>query len=325
MEEIRTEQIESANKPKKKFAIPVVICLTAVLVTAAVVGVYLVKNATPKGYYDYTVQKQQYYVEYSDQYDYWDVLTVEYPVLEEAETSQGQMENLEQINAMFYDTAMDRVNYWHLKPNDEVKELQSEYHIFSSDVQCDVTWHSQYLVSANYKEIYAPINPVWYVFMTQRGLTVDLLTGESYVPADILRMDRDFVELWLARLNEEQDGESFSPEDADIFLDWFSGSDLELAEYYEFAPFFYIGREGEIVVGISVNPTAAGITGSSPSGTAFSAKFTAEELAPYRTESAFWEKYDQSEDTGEVRECEEKHENLWLGEQASVWDYWEEK
>lgn len=325
MEEIRTEQAGTAKKPKKKPAIPVFICLAVVLTVAAAVGVYLLRTAAPKGYYDYTVQKQQYYVEYSDQYDYWDVLTVEYPVLEEAGTSQGKMENLEQINAMFYDAAMDRVNYWHLKPNDEVKELQSEYHIFSSDVQCDVTWHSQYLVSVNYKEIYAPINPVWYVFITQRGLAVDLLNGENYAFTDILRLDEDFIDLWIARMNEEKGEEIIAPEDADIFLDWFSGSDEELAEYYDFAPFFYIDGEEEFVIGLSVNPTAAGMMGGSPSGTTFDARLTAEELAPYRTESVFWERYDMSEDTGEVRECGEKHENLWLGEQAGVWDYWEEK
>lgn len=38
-----------------------------------------------KGQSDYTVQKEQYYVQYSEQYDYLEVLTVEYPRLEGTE------------------------------------------------------------------------------------------------------------------------------------------------------------------------------------------------------------------------------------------------
>lgn len=33
-------------------------------------------------------QKNQYFVEYSEQYGYWDVLTVEYPVLSGVEDGQ---------------------------------------------------------------------------------------------------------------------------------------------------------------------------------------------------------------------------------------------
>lgn len=331
MEEIQTEEMApvgqeeteaSGGKQKRKRIWIVFVCLAAVIAAAAV-AVYLVKSAVPKGFYDYTVQKEQNYVEYSEQYDYWDVLTVEYPVLQEAEASQGQMENLEQINTVLYEMAMDRVNYWHLKPNEEVKELQEEYQLFCSDVQCDVPYHSQYLVSAHYREIYAPIDPVWYVFTTQRGMTVDLLTGESYALADILRVDKDFINLWIEKLNEEQGEEVIEAEDADIFLQWFLCSDEEMAEYYDFDPFFYLNEEGEFMVGISINPKAQVLVGSSPSDSTFRAGLSAEELMPYRTESAFWEHYDKSESTGEVRECGEKHDNLWLGEQASVWEYWE--
>lgn len=333
MEEIQTEEMASAGqeetaasvgKQKRKRIWIVFACLAAVIAIAAV-AVYLVQNAAPKGFYDYTVQKQQNYVEYSDQYDYWDVFTVEYPVLEEAEASQGRMENLEQINTALYDGAMDRVNYWHLQPDDEVKKLQEEYHLFCSDVQCNVAYHSQYLLSVNYREIYAPVNPVWYVFMTQRGLTVDLLTGESYALTDILRVDEDFINLWIEKLNEEQGEEVIASEDWDIFLDWFTNADEEVAEYYDLDAFFYLNGEGEAVVGIALNPKVASLTGHRPSGSAFCAGISVEELTPYRTESVFWERYDKSESTGEVRECEEKHDNLWLGEEAGVWKYWEER
>lgn len=333
MEEIRAEEMTPAGqeeteapvgKQKRNRIWGVSACL-AVVIVAAAAAVYLVKNAAPKGFYDYTVQKEQNYVEYSEQYDYWDVLTVEYPVLEEAAASQGKMENLEQINVALYDTAMDRVNYWHLKPDEEVKKLQEEYHLFCSDVQCDVPYHSRYLVSVRYREIYAPIHPIWYVFTTQRGMTVDLLTGESYALVDILRVDEDFINLWIEKLNEEQGEEVIEPEDADIFLQWFLCLDEEMAEYYEFNPFFCLSEEGGFVVGISIDPKAKGLVGGSPSDSTFCAEISAEELTPYRTESAFWERYDKSESTGEVQECGEKHDNLWLGEEAGVWEYWGEQ
>ncbi len=319
-----TSTIEPVRRPAKKYRWTAV--FAAVIILAVAVGsvaAYLVSHAGPKGYHDYTVQKQQYYVEYSDEYPYWDVLTIEYPIL--AGTEEEPIEQLEQINAILYDTAMDRVNYWHLKPNDEVRQLQEEYSIFSSDVECDVTYHSQYLMSVNYKEIYAPISPVWYVYMTQRALTVDLLTGETYSLDDILHLNEDFVALWMDKFNEKKKEEKLSSENVDIFLSWFHCADQDLENYYDFVPFFYVTDEGNFVIGISLDPKVAAISGSDPSNSTFYAELTPEEAAPYRKDSVFWDRYDKSESTGKVRRCKEKHENIWLGDQAGVWEYWEER
>lgn len=324
-EEIKIDDTAVETEKGKVIGRKWLFVLAAVIVLAVITGgvaAYLV-SAGSKGYHDYTVQKQQYYVEYSDEYPYWDVLTVEYPIL--TETREEPIEQLEQINAGLYDTAMDRVNYWHLKPDEEVKKLQEEYSIFSSDVQCNVTYHSQYLMSVSYKEIYAPISPVWYVYMTQRALTVDLLTGESYELGDILRLDEDFVGLWVDKFNEKLGEEMIASEDVDIFIDWFNCSDKELEKYYDFVPFFYVTEEGNFVVGVSLDPKVAGISGSDPSNSTFYTELTAEEVAPYKKESLFWDRLDKSESTGRVLPCMEKADNLWLGDQASVWDYWEEK
>lgn len=35
------------------------------------------------------------------------------------------------------------------------------------------------------------------------------------------------------------------------------------------------------------------------------------------------EKYDFAEQTGQILECENLYTNLWLDDDASVWDYWE--
>lgn len=190
MEEMQVEQAQPSawedadapNKKQKKKRLSVLLGPAAVLLVAVVIAAAVgkrMKDTAPEGCYGYTVQKQQYYVEYSEQYDYLDVLTIEYPVLEEAEDAQGQLEHLQQINDAFYETAMDRVNYWHLRPDEEVKRAQEAYHMFTADVQCEVPYHSQYLVSAHFRETYSPVYPVWYIFTTQRGMTADLLTGSA--------------------------------------------------------------------------------------------------------------------------------------------------
>lgn len=281
-----------------------------------------IQDTEPEGYYDYTVETQQYYVEYSDEYPYWDVLTVEYPTL--AAAPETEIEQLELINEKLYDAAMDRVNYWHLTPNDEVKALQEEYHIFASDVQCDVMYHSQYLLCVNYRELYAPINPIWYVFITQRAITVDLLTGESYALGDVLLLDEDFAALWADRFNEEAGEERIASEDSDIFAGWLNGSDEEVEELYSIDPFFCVTEKGNFIAGFSLNPKVAAITVDAPSNSTYYAEFTAQELEPYRTESVFWDRYDKSESTGKVLRCT-KRENRWLGSGGSVWGYWKER
>ncbi|MCI8522337.1 MAG: hypothetical protein HFI62_03935, partial [Lachnospiraceae bacterium] len=89
-------------------------------------------------------------------------------------------------------------------------------------------------------------------------------------------------------------------------------------------PYFYVTEEGNFVIGVSLDPKTAAISGRDPSNSTFYTEFTPEEIAPYRTESVFWDKYDKSESTGEVLRCKGKHDNIWLGDQASIWDYWEE-
>lgn len=317
------------EKPKRNKRVTVVVSLTAGILLAAiliaVVMAYRIQNAVPEGCFDYTVQKQQYYVEYSEQYEYLDVLTIEYPVLEESEETQGQLEHLQQINDAFYATAMERVNYWHLQPDDEVKRAQEAYHMFTADVQCDVPYHSQYLVSAHFWETDSPIYPVWYIFKTQRGMTADLLTGECYALADILRVDEDFIKLWIEKLNQRQGEEVIAPEDADIMLDWFQGLDEEIAEKYTFVPYFYLTEDGVFVIGISLDAKLKGISGYGVFDSTFYANMTAEELAPYRTEALFWERYDKAQSAGEVRECEEKQQNIWLGEEGGATKYWEDR
>lgn len=315
----KTEDEDKKTRGKSSRLIAAVLAAIVVLLAAfAASAAYMMRP--PKGCGNYTVQMQQYYVEYSDKYDYWDVLTIEYPEIDGID-----IEKQDAVNAMMYDTAMDRTNYWHFEPNDEVKELQKEhYSLFCSDVDCMVKYHSQYLLSMSYDEIYAPANPAWYISMTKRGLNIDLMTGEEYKLPDILCLDEEFVSFWAKRANEAYDdffGEE--KEDRETLLAWFLKSDEEWNTYYEFQPYFYVTDTGQFIIGISIDPKY--ISAHEPQEDFYEICCDAQELEAFRTESQFWERYELSEPAGEVVECEELQTNLWLGDIEGIWDYWEER
>jgi len=308
----------SDGRKEKKLAVAII---SVCIILAIGIKVYTMLARSSQGYGDYMVQKEQYYVEYSEQYDYWDVLTVEYPRLEGIDEETQAL-----VNGLMYDTAMEKVDYWHLEPDGEVRELQEEYTIFCSDVRCDVPYHSQYLLSVDFKEMYAPISPVYYVYGTERGLNVDLMTGKVYELPDILRIDEDFVDLWLRAAHKKYGDEMpYEEEMREYLLEWFSGDGGEAEEYYDFRPFFYITSRKEIAVGLSVDPKPAGITGNAPRNNVYSVVLFWSDIKPYRTESEFWKKYEESETAGRVLECTDLQDNLWLGEDAGVWKYWMER
>lgn len=277
----------------------------------------ILSSAFPKGYEDYTVQKEQYYVEYSEKYDYWDVLTVEYPRL------KGLDEEIqEQINQLLYDTAMDRVIYWHLRPSREVKAFQKEFFsIFASDVNCDITYHSQYLLSADFHEYYAAGNPVWMTNGTERALTIDLTTGQSYELDDILEVNSELIRLWDKSLSEELNEEYGDEEDIELVLSWFLQSDEETNQNYFCHSFFYLTEDKDFVIGVALDPILDYAYTYEPIDRSFHARLSADELEPFKKESDFWIKYEKSETTGEVLPCIDKKENIWLGENAGVWNY----
>ena len=311
------EQQKEKGNGKKKWKVLVVPCVCALMGIGAVT---VMRSLQPKGCWDYTIQMEQYYVEYSDEFEYWDVLTVEYPRLQDADT-----ELQEKINEALYNTAMDRVNYWHLSPDEEVQEFQQDYFsIFCSDVQTDVPFHSQYLLSADYKELYSAGNPVWYTMITERAVNVDLLTGEIYELGDILTIDEEFIELWcdaaLKKYGEPFEG---SQEEQELFLSWFLDEDEDVKELYQLGNFFYPTGDGTFNIGLTYDPRPVAIRAMKPRDIIFSVELGADQLALFRTESEFWEKYDRSEQTGQISECEELQTNLWLDDDAGVWDYWE--
>ena len=307
---------QEENGTGKKTAFIVIACL--VLISAAAVGAVIYAKRPSRGYQDYKVQMQQYFSEYTDRYEYSEVVTVTYPQIEGIEE-----ERQKRINQMLYDTAMDRTNYWHLEPDDYVSGIQQEYSIFSSDASCEVSYHSQYLLSLNYEETYAPVNPVFYVSITKRGLNVDLMTGEQYGLGDIVRIDDAFIKFWTDKANKEYDdffGDS--EEDREILLSWFLGGDEEWNEYYEFHPYFYVREGKDFMMGIAIDPKYVS-SARPPQEDAYEIVCSAKELEKFKTKSDFWEKYDLSENAGEIVECGEMQENIWLEDLSGAGDYWE--
>lgn len=298
------------------------------LVRIAPVGALLIiggctssKETLPSGYQDYKIQKGQYFVEYSEKYDYWDVLTIEYPVLQDIETEQ-----VAAINDIFYKMAMEKVNYWHLEPDTEVKELQKEYSIFSSDVHCEVPYHSQHLVSVHFQEAYAPISPVHYIHMTERAANVDLTTGKNYTLSDILTINEDFSKLWCQQAYASGDYGDMIQEDDDTYqtiLAWFLGEDQETAENYLLTQFYYLDENKDFVIGIAYDPKANIVVNDLPMDNYIAVHIESDLLAPYQTESEFWNLYNASETAGTVLECADRKDNIWLGKEAGVWDYLE--
>ncbi len=313
--ELAVESVVKTKKGGKRKILAVSLVILAIA-GAVCIGWIFSQKHSPKGCWDYIVQKEQYYVEYSEEYDYWDVLTIEYPVLNGIEEDVQ-----EKINEQLYETAMDRVNYWHLHPDEKVKAFQKDqFSVFCSDVTADVTYHSQYLVSADFYEIYSAGHPLWNTNITERGLTADLMTGKVYRLTDILEINRDFVKLWDACSTRRTGEEGWDEESIDLLLSWFLETDEELVDY-ESHPFFYLTEDKEFAIGLSLDPVLYAAITYEPTSRILCTVMKPEELAPYRKESEFWDRYENSQVAGEVLPCEDKKENIWLGEGAGVWNW----
>lgn len=308
--------MDERKKGQKKGILIGILVLILLLIGGGAAALIFLK-LPEKGYEEYTVQKEQYYVEYSEDYDYWDVITVEYPVL-----SGIDQEIQEQLNQLLYDTAIDRVNYWHLFPSDEVKAFQEEHFtIFASDVNCDIPFHSQYLLCADFKEYYSAGNPVWMTNGTERALTLDLMTGERYELSDILEVNKELIAQWDRSMSDELGEEYADAEMLEYVLSWFLQNNEEINEKYVCNPFFYVTEDQNFVIGVSLDPILEYAYTGEPLNRSYYAELTLEEIEPFQKESEFWNKYEKSVAAGEILPCKDKKENIWLGENAGIWDW----
>lgn len=98
-------------------------------------------------------------------------------------------------------------------------------------------------------------------------------------------------------------------------------TDEETNEYYFCHPFFYITEDKEFVIGVSLDPILEYAYTYEPVNRSFYTQLSIDELEEFKKESDFWDKYEKSETAGEVLPCADKKENIWLGEDAGIWEW----
>lgn len=182
------------------------------------------------------------------------------------------------------------------------------------------------MVSVHFQEAYAPISPVYYIHMTERAANVDLTTGKNYTLSDILTINEDFSKLWCQQAYASGDYGDMIQEDDDTYqtiLAWFLGEDQETAENYLLTQFYYLDENKDFVIGIAYDPKANIVVNDLPMDNYIAVHIESDLLAPYQTESEFWNLYNASETAGTVLECADRKDNIWLGKEAGVWDYLE--
>lgn len=286
-----------------------------VLLSLAAVAVFSLHSEGSRGVRDYRIIHEQVYEEYTERYEYSDVLTLGYVRLE------GLSQKVQDgINEKIYSSIFGRADYWHYEPDEEVKAFQESYTIYSDDVVCTPELHSQYLLSLNFTELYAPDNPAFWMKHTRWGMTFDLITGEEYRLQDILITDERFSKLWM---DKAVSGKGDDKRYIATIQEWFTGEITN--EEYEIVPFYFVTQDKELFIGLALNPTLEGLYQGAPEDNTLGESFTYEELEAFVTDSPFWERYHQSKPAGEIVENEEHAENLWLGEEGAVWDYWESR
>ena len=127
--------------------------------------------------------------------------------------------------------------------------------------------------------------------------------------------------MWDESYCERTGEEGWTNEELDLVLSWFLQEDEELKENYESRPFFYVTEDKELAVGLTLDPVLYAAITYEPTSRILSTVIKPEALAPFKTQSEFWDRYEKSQMAGEVLPCEDKQENIWLGEGASIWDW----
>ena len=163
------------------------VILVGVLFLLVMILVYRSVNRSA-GVEDYQIIHCQLYEEYTERYPYLDAITLGY-----VQVDGLKREIQDEINEQIYSSVFKRANYWHYQPDEEVKLLQEDYAIYSDDVNCTPEFHSQYLLSLNFTELYAPYDPVSWTKLTQWGMTFDLVTGQEYGLQDIFLFNEKFA------------------------------------------------------------------------------------------------------------------------------------
>ena len=119
----------------------------------------------------------------------------------------------EKVNKLLEDCAMESVKELYLEPSDELKEkiIISEYPMITSYVRYKVCYASEELLSVAFEDMsfrgsYADYSE------NLRTVNIDLRDGTVYQMKDIVKLDNKFLSLWLDKMREEAEDQSFFSE-----------------------------------------------------------------------------------------------------------------
>lgn len=275
------------------------------LIGGCLIGNYINNlNAT------YTIEMLQYNhsKEYSEGDWHREDIAIEYPVI----NGIGN-EAMKKINKQAYDMSFKAFDYWYTVLE---KTFPSETTFFDCQVDCRIGFHSQYLVSMNFWETYSAVSHFELdgVNGTERGLTVDLETGEEYSIYDIFKIDRAFVEVWIDALKDKYPkGITYEYDEdfTDFILEMFQEQGEKLGPEFDIFPYYYICNNRNFAVGLAIEPKLKKVSYYEPTRNYLCVEMYPEELMEFRTDNAFWDKLDQSLTVGKVIECKNKKSIKW--------------
>lgn len=191
----------------------------------------------------------------------------------------------EQINEELKNCAMETVDRIYENPTPEIKErvLGEEYPVIADYVKYKVTYLTEDYLCVVFEDYsYEGNDEAYYVGL--RARSINLKDGAVYEVKDIVKLDDDFVEDWLERMESESDSDDILSElDTEELKKALSGEDTKDGIYL---PVFFADKDG-VEIGFSFHYDK---DDDNDSGYGWvTAPFGEEEMEDYQTDNPFWD------------------------------------
>ncbi len=203
-------------------------------------------------------------------------------------TVSGLGEELdEKINQLLKVCAEQTMDEIYTNPSDEIRErvLGASYPILSSEVSYKICYANDNFLSVAFNDISYEGNSEE-LAVKLRCLNINLKDGTVYELSDLINLDESFEKAWLSIMRSEADSDAFLSELTDEqLLEALKGDSMD--GVYEVT--FFVDADG-IEVGFSLRYPA---DDENDLGYGWvTAPFSFSELAPYETDSSFWQSLD---------------------------------
>ena len=218
---------------------------------------------------------------------------VEYPQLQGLDASIQ-----EKINQTIRDRAMYSVRTMYLEPTEHIHDFIVENGpddgngltpagiILESTVRSYVTYNDDTIISIAFDDHFC-IGSYYSEYRDLTTTNIDLSTGEEYRKTnEIVQVTQELADLWHERaLAQVPDSFFFDSQPKEDFVFLLADDENFINRYFSR---FYIDSAGKIHIALTYHMgNDAGIARGW-----IDAALSAEELKPYRTQSAFWQLYD---------------------------------